>query len=107
MSWRKSVPPYSSVWQAVTDRAKNYGLVHGVFALERFPRGNYSPADAADLLSDMVDAGEIKPIKKDLAGAGHSVRAFRGLGPSAGGAGEKNWCRAESPLWTYEIVKTA
>ena len=107
MIWRKSVPPYSSVWQAVIDRVKNYGLVHGMFALERFPRGNYSPADAADLLSDMVDAGEIKPIKKDLAGAGHSVRAFRGLGPSAGGAGEKNWCRAEAHLWTYEIVKTA
>lgn len=98
------VEPEASAWRAVEEHARGCGLVHGQLALDKLsvPGFNRGPADAGMLLGAMVEAGVLKPCKYDLAGASHSVRAFRTLGPSAGMHDKPGeWCRAHAHLWTY------
>lgn len=98
--WMQDAPPHSIAWHSLIEHAVGRGLVHAMHALPLL-EGNYSPADVASLLAEMVGHGVLEPVKLDLAGAGHSVRAFRGFGPSAGGKPSAEWSRAEAHLWTY------
>lgn len=103
--WKQQHEPHASAWKAIETRARDATLVHGIEALAilQRPGSNYGPADASSLLADMVKHGVVRPLKLDLAGAGASVRAFRGIGPSAGGQPSTTWSRAEAHLWTYEL----
>ncbi len=67
--------PWCGAWGALERDARGKGLVHGQAAVGLLS----SPADASMLLSAMVEAGVLQPLRKDLAGASHSVKAFRGL----------------------------
>lgn len=81
-SYRSKIEPYASRWRAVVEHARGHGLIHGMQAhalLDPGPGKTWAPADTAMFLRDMVEDGALRPVKKDLAGAGHSVRAFRGL----------------------------
>lgn len=91
------VEPHASAWRHLEAAARDRGLVHAMEAL-RFER---SPADVADLAADMVEWWVLRPVAVDLAGAGSSARAFRGL--QRIGAPSSTWCRAEAHLWTYEL----
>jgi hypothetical protein len=69
------------------------------------------PADASMLLSEMVQAGVLKPVRLDLAGAGASRRAFLGLvygRPRDGWLDTwdvmKSGAEPEASLWTFEAV---
>ena len=79
--YQKTIEPYASRWKSVLNHAKGRGLIHGMTAHDLLaPRGvSWGPADTAGFLRVMVEAGDLRPVAKDLAGAGHSVRAFRGL----------------------------
>jgi hypothetical protein len=98
--WMEIAPPYCVAWRALTEAVSNGGLVHGMAALPHL-EGNCSPADVASLVAAMVEHAVLRPVALDVAGAGHSVRAFRGIGPSAGGQPSPVWSAAEAHMWTY------
>ena len=125
MSFKRTLEPYASAWRAIEDHARGRGLIHGMQALEllrtHVPRGHWAPADAASFLRDMVEAGALQPVAKDLAGAGHSVRAFRGLQGGGQGTRESSPARypdprawldsipseaADAHVWTFEAVRS-
>ena len=118
--WQKTVEPYASAWKRVHEEATGHGLIHGmrVHAILSEVRNNTAPADAADLLRCMVEHGAMRPAAKDLAGAGISARAFRGLQYSASTDSKPapypevdQWLNsfpsepADGHLWTFEAVK--
>lgn len=113
LHWRQQVRPYAAVWESLTTHARNTGLVHGQLAttlLAQAAHGRYasSPADAADLLRDMVHHGALIPAKLDLAGTDYSVRALRCLdisyhrhrGASNDGS---SWVPTDAHMWTYVV----
>jgi hypothetical protein len=118
--WRKTVEPYASIWRAILKRAQS-GLIHGMQAhhiMGEARRGHaHFPADTADMLRDMVITGDLRPVKKDWAGAGTSIRSFRALHcmredtPAMSEAEDDDgmtideWLTrqaAEAYLWTFE-----
>lgn len=105
--WKSIVEPDATVWRGVLAHAQSHGLVHGGLALTLYAHGvNRSPADAASLLADMVDCGELVACALDPAGVSHSVRAFRTAGPSAGQHDDTRvWAREHAHLWTYTATK--
>ncbi len=100
LHWKQENPPHAAAWKALVDAVAFGGLVHAMVALPHL-QGNYGPADVADLVSDMCSIGVLEAVGLDMAGAGASVRAFRGLGPSAGGNPSPVWNRGDAHLWTY------
>lgn len=109
MSWRQIVEPEATVWRRIAEKARGHGLVHGSKAIELtgFPGVNRGPADADNLLADMVEMGELTPCKLDMAGANRSQMAFRSAGPSAGAGTEDaaKWSQEQATLWTYTSAK--
>jgi len=101
LSWRSQLEPWASAWRHLVERAEGVGLVHAMDALDLLV-GNYAPADVADLLAEMVSAGELEPMGVCFAHPtyGHSLRAFRGL-QRIDQPGD--WCPAEAHLWTYRV----
>ena len=105
--WKQTYEPYATIWRTVEDHARGRGLVHGQLAVDIMTglRDGVArqPADAADLLADMVESGALQPVSKDTASVSHSVRAFRALtyGPKLGI--DVAWSRAEAGLWTYRV----
>lgn len=95
--------PRAEAWKRLEEDARGRGLVHGMKALEYLPR-HCGPADAADLLAQMVQAKVLVPCKLDLAGAGPSRRAFLGLVYRRGSI-PKEWQPAHADLWTYEVPR--
>lgn len=115
--WRKTVDPYAQVWKAIVDEAQSRGLIHGMRAFEILSSklSGRSPVDAAAFLAEMVRAGDLLPVSKDLAGAGHSVRAFRGLQylketDSGANPDPNEWLNsfpsqsADAHLWTFKAI---
>jgi hypothetical protein len=117
--WKKRLEPYASQWQAILDHAQR-GLIHGMKAHEilcSFNPHHGTTADTASFLRDMVEAEELVPVAKDWAGAGHSVRAFRGLQGLRETKPPQNpdvdrWlngipCEAsDAHLWTFKLKET-
>lgn len=99
--WRQEVEPSAGAWRGLEERARELGQVHALDALDYLR----DPADVADLLAAMVDAGVLAPLRVCLAHPkyGASVRAFRGL-MDAGRSLPLTWSRAEAHLFTYEHV---
>ena len=80
--WKSTLEPYATRWRSVVQHARDRGLIHGMTAhtlVDPGPGLPWTPADTALFLRCMVEDGAITPVRKDLAGAGHSIRAFRGL----------------------------
>lgn len=118
-SYRETLEPYASAWRMILYKTVNRGLIHGMEAFQiiqqQCPHSCRGPADAAIFLRDMVEVGALRPVAKDLAGAGHSVLAFRSLQhlresqPPVRPSIEK-WSRgmpsesADAHLWTFEAM---
>lgn len=99
VSWRRSVEPHAVAWGFFYDRVHGRGKAHGC---DLIGIAEYTPADACDLLCDMVDFAAIRPIAADVVGAPWSVRAFRTISPSAGSKiNTAAWTRETAHLWTY------
>lgn len=119
MSWKAKVEPYATAWSRILASADR-GLIHGMEAdaiLHDVLAMHGSPADTAMFLRDMVEAGALRPVAKDLAGAGHSVRAFRGLqykkeSDPCQYPNVEQWLNgipseaADAHVWTFEKVRT-
>ena len=110
-SYRKTV--YPKAWNEIQAYAHGRGLIHGMQAHTILRDACRSLPDTADFLRDMVQAGALRPLAKDTAGAGHSVQAFRTLQQERGGETEllsvDQWltgipCEATNAhLWTFEV----
>lgn len=104
--WRKSTEPWATAWRLLVRLARNCGLVHAMDVFDTLCalRAGHAtfPADLADLVADVVAAGELVPGKPDFSHAkyGPSLRAFRGLDPCLRGQ-PKAWCPTDAHLWTY------
>lgn len=106
VDWRREVEPEAAAWRLLEERARTLGQVHALDALHTLQRGPGArcPADLADLVAAMVADGVLEPVAPCLAHPlGHSIRAFRGVGPSAGGTPSREWSRADAHVWTYRI----
>jgi hypothetical protein len=109
--------PFRPAWDALEAETRGRGLVHGGRALTilQSVRPDSGSADSAMLLAAMVREGILRPVAKDLAGASHSVKAFRGLqhlretkparNPDVGQWLDGIPCEAaDAHLWTFEIA---
>lgn len=97
--------PEAEVWRRL-EYELGAGLIHGQRAVDLLcVRGvNRSPADAAALLTDMVEAGVLAPCKYDPAGAIQSVRTFRSL-QNLRSRPVLEWCSGDAHFWTYIEAK--
>ena len=91
------------IWRALECKARAVLLVHGSESLAHVYG---SVVDPALVIGHMVEAGTLKPIKCDWAGADHSYRAFQaityGSQRNARKQHEKPWSSAHALSWTYE-----
>lgn len=112
-SWRKSREPHATAWRLLVRLARSCGLVHAMDVFDDYcalrKPGPTSPADLADLVADVVAAGELVPIKVDFSHPryGRSLRAFRAFQPGGAIKPSATWCAAEAHLWTYAVPEDA
>lgn len=98
--WKSIVDPYATRWRAILHYAER-GLIHGMDCHRLADPGQgyaWSPADGDSFVREMVEDGALVPVAKDIASAGHSIRAFAGL--TGGSVGrEKHGSRMTPERW--------
>lgn len=90
------------IWRSLECRARGTLLVHGSHALRHLQNCGQT-CDVKAIITDMVEAGILKPCKVDFAGvpAEYSIAFY---GKNLKHIQQSAWCTDYALLWTYEPV---